>query len=196
MGKFFQRYVRYGKKPKTFKSVESMPTSANKEINDTGMPINNDSDQNIINSEKFESDSSRPTPTPKTVESHIKEIMAKSKQDALKKTQSMLSQSKNTNSNKSETNNKPQAPKKETSSEYKDLPPNLKHSLDVWTKSRRPVVSASQWSKRLSICRGCQFWMENTKTKVAKCMKCGCSSGKLLLATSNCPLNPPKWTSV
>lgn len=76
---------------------------------------------------------------------------------------------------------------------YKDLASNLATSLIEWQRSGRKVVTSEQWNKRLSICRGCEFWSEVYKTKIARCKKCGCSSGKLLLATSSCPINPPKW---
>jgi hypothetical protein len=76
---------------------------------------------------------------------------------------------------------------------FKSLPKNLAHSLISWKKSGRPVVESHQWNNRISICRSCSYWTENTQTNYAKCTKCGCGSGKLLLASSKCPLNPPKW---
>jgi len=76
------------------------------------------------------------------------------------------------------------------------LAKNLANSLISWNKAGRPIVTSEQWNKRLSICRGCEYWEELGQSKIARCKKCGCSSGKLLLGTSNCPLNPPKWTSV
>lgn len=82
----------------------------------------------------------------------------------------------------------------QTTPTYKDLANNLKSALIEWQRSGRKVVTSEQWNKRLSICRGCEFWSEVLKTKIARCKKCGCSSGKLLLATSVCPLNPPKWS--
>ena len=79
---------------------------------------------------------------------------------------------------------------------FKDMPSNLAQSLLAWTKSGRPVVNAKQWETRLTICKSCSFWSENKNTNVAKCMKCGCGSGKLLLTSSKCPLTPPKWDSL
>lgn len=76
------------------------------------------------------------------------------------------------------------------------LAKNLTNSLMAWQKAGRPVVTSEQWNSRLTICRGCEFWQELGNTNIARCKKCGCSSGKLLLATSRCPLNPPKWDSV
>ena len=72
---------------------------------------------------------------------------------------------------------------------------NLTKALIDWQRAGRPVVTSEQWNRRLSICRGCEYWREFKQTKIAKCMKCGCSSGKLLLSTSKCPLSPPKWDS-
>lgn len=76
------------------------------------------------------------------------------------------------------------------------LAKNLTTSLLAWQKAGRPVVNSEQWNERIKICRGCEFWQEVGTTNIARCKKCGCSSGKLLLATSRCPLNPPKWDSV
>jgi len=76
---------------------------------------------------------------------------------------------------------------------FKKLAKNLSQSLIAWNKAGRPIVNTVQWDYRISICRQCEFWQEVGKTQVARCKKCGCSSGKLLLATSSCPLNPPKW---
>ena len=76
---------------------------------------------------------------------------------------------------------------------FKNLPKNLAHSLISWKNTGRPVVESHQWNNRISICRTCSYWTENTQTNHAKCTKCGCGSGKLLLSSSHCPLNPPKW---
>tara|TARA_B110000305_G_C19416739_1_gene628407 strand:+ start:711 stop:1349 length:639 start_codon:yes stop_codon:yes gene_type:complete len=96
------------------------------------------------------------------------------------------------------TNEPPQPTKEQYEMEaaelgFTDLPKNLAHSLISWKKSGRPVVESHQWNHRISICRSCSFWTENKQTNYAKCTKCGCGSGKLLLASSKCPLNPPKW---
>lgn len=70
---------------------------------------------------------------------------------------------------------------------------NFLGAMTSWQKAGRPVVSKETWKLRLSICRSCEWWQEIAKTQVARCKKCGCSSAKLLLGTSRCPLNPPKW---
>nr|BAR39930.1 hypothetical protein [uncultured Mediterranean phage uvMED] len=74
-----------------------------------------------------------------------------------------------------------------------NLAKNLSSALIQWNRAGRPTVNNEQWKKRLSICRQCQFWQEVGNSQIARCKKCGCSSGKLLLSTSKCPLNPPKW---
>ena len=93
-------------------------------------------------------------------------------------------------SDPSDSNTKPQS-----KPGFFDLANNLSKALVEWQRAGRPVVSSEQWNRRLSICRGCEYWQELKQTKVARCLKCGCSSGKLLLSTSKCPLNPPKWGS-
>lgn len=73
---------------------------------------------------------------------------------------------------------------------------NFVNAMKSWQSAGRPVVSKTIWNERLAICRGCEWWQEIAKTKIARCKKCGCSSAKLLLGTSKCPLNPPKWNSI
>ena len=73
---------------------------------------------------------------------------------------------------------------------------NFINAMKSWQQAGRPVVSKTIWNERLAICRGCEWWQEVAKTKIARCKKCGCSSAKLLLGTSKCPLNPPKWDAV
>ena len=85
--------------------------------------------------------------------------------------------------------------KPDSKNTFLDLTNNLTKALVEWQRAGRPVVTSEQWNKRLTICRGCEHWSEIKKTQIAKCKKCGCSSGKLLLSTSKCPLNPPKWNT-
>ena len=73
---------------------------------------------------------------------------------------------------------------------------NFIGAMKSWQKAGRPIVTKTIWNERLSICRGCEWWSEIGKTHIARCKKCGCSSAKLLLGTSKCPLNPPKWSNV
>jgi hypothetical protein len=80
--------------------------------------------------------------------------------------------------------------------DIKSVAGNFLSSLITWQNAGRPVVSKSVWDYRLSTCRSCKWWQEIAKTKIARCKKCGCSSAKLLLGTSKCPLNPPKWNKI
>ena len=72
---------------------------------------------------------------------------------------------------------------------------NFIGAMSSWQKAGRPIVTKTIWNERLAICRGCEWWQEIAKTQIARCRKCGCSSAKLLLGTSVCPLNPPKWSN-
>lgn len=101
---------------------------------------------------------------------------------------------KSDSSNNNNTNNDThKSIQSESKPGFMDMANNLTKSLIEWQKAGRPVVTSEQWNKRLTICRGCQYWSEIKSTQIARCLKCGCSSGKLLLSTSRCPLNPPKW---
>lgn len=77
--------------------------------------------------------------------------------------------------------------------EYRDMPANLKNSLKSYMKSSYSVVTPDEWSKRISICRLCEHWVDYGGGSLGKCSKCGCASSKLLLQTSSCPLDSPKW---
>ena len=45
--------------------------------------------------------------------------------------------------------------------------------------------------KRKEICNSCEFWTAKAMLGTGKCLKCGCSSVKLLLAVAKCPID--KW---
>tara|TARA_Y100000588_G_C13811404_1_gene735283 strand:- start:175 stop:513 length:339 start_codon:yes stop_codon:yes gene_type:complete len=76
---------------------------------------------------------------------------------------------------------------------FVNLATNLESSLIAWYRAGYPIVTSTDWDYRINICRKCKYWKELSKSKIATCEKCGCSSGKLLLKTSKCPLKPPKW---
>jgi hypothetical protein len=80
--------------------------------------------------------------------------------------------------------------------DIKSVAGNFISSMKAWQSAGRPVVTKKIWNERLNICRNCEYWQEIAHTKIARCKRCGCSSAKLLLGTSKCPLNPPKWESV
>ena len=77
--------------------------------------------------------------------------------------------------------------------DIKSVAGNFIQSLKKWQSAGRPIVSKTIWNNQIKICRNCEWWQEISHTKIARCRKCGCSSAKLLLGTSKCPLNPPKW---
>lgn len=51
-------------------------------------------------------------------------------------------------------------------------------------------------AQRRAICEGCEHWNPKGYMGLGKCNLCGCSSGKLYLAASQCPEIPPKWGKV
>lgn len=75
---------------------------------------------------------------------------------------------------------------------FQNLSNNLRNSLLHLYTSGQPVVTATEWDYRIMRCRSCEYW-EEPSIKLARCVKCGCSSGKLLLKTNHCPLPSPKW---
>lgn len=157
------------------RNVEDLPTS----VTNTSSAKQNDSDE--LNQELYN--------LPKEFRQHLKEYISKQNND---------SQNIKTESKPEETIVKTKKIKESYEVEaeqlgFKNLPKNLAHSLISWKKAGRPVVESHQWNNRINICRSCSYWTENSQTNYAKCTKCGCGSGKLLLASSSCPLSPPKW---
>lgn len=73
---------------------------------------------------------------------------------------------------------------------------NFIGAMRTWQQNGRPIVSKKVWNARLATCRSCEWWSEIANTQIARCKKCGCTSAKLLLGTSRCPLNPPKWVEI
>jgi len=211
MSNFFQRYKRNGVPRTGFVKKETDYSKVNNELNN-----NKDSENKIeervestdinvdTNSVSVKPKRTTESEPPPTVKEHLMHLLEQSRKDALNKAEDIKSKPLSTNLNdvKKESVKKTKHPKKEfyeTEAEqlgFTDLPSNLANSLVAWKRSNRPVVTADQWNTRLSICRGCSYWMENKESNVAKCMKCGCSSGKLLLASNSCPLSPPKWKAL
>lgn len=70
---------------------------------------------------------------------------------------------------------------------------NLGHAVVDWAKGGFHMVPDDVFWKRIAICRACPWWQEIAGPMIGRCKKCGCSSAKHRLATSRCPLNPPKW---
>jgi rubrerythrin len=201
MAKYYQRYKKRGVIKSTFEEVQSL--KINNEFEPGGQIAEDTDEQNEQAFNTFELKENNENEVKRA--DALKEILESSRKDAIQKSeQSKVDAKPQVENHDTESNNS----KKESMSRdefqvttaknlgFKDMPSNLAQSLLAWTKSGRPVVNAKQWETRLSICRSCSFWSENKNTNVAKCMKCGCGSGKLLLTSSKCPLTPPKWDSL
>lgn len=74
-----------------------------------------------------------------------------------------------------------------------DLAKNLSNALKKWKSQGYPVVTKGVLNERLELCRDCKWWQELGNSTLARCRACGCSSAKLLMGTTRCPLNPPRW---
>lgn len=72
-----------------------------------------------------------------------------------------------------------------------ELAKNFTASVAEWVKSGAPLVSEEQFKRRVAECRACEFFDAEAFGGKGRCMKCGCSSYKLFLATSKCPIG--KW---
>jgi len=67
---------------------------------------------------------------------------------------------------------------------------NFAEATKDWAAKGFPVVQSSEFDRRLSLCRACEFWEEEARLGAGKCnhTECGCSKLKHWLATSKCPL--------
>jgi len=201
MAKYYQRYKKRGVLKSTFEEVQSL--KINNEFEPGGQIEEDTDEQNEQAYNTFELKENNENEVKRAEE--LKEMLESSRKDAIQKSEQSKTDTKTQveNHDAESDNNKTESMSREefqiTTAKnlgFKDMPSNLAQSLLAWTKSGRPVVNAKQWETRLSICRSCSFWSENKNTNVAKCMKCGCGSGKLLLTSSKCPLTPPKWDSL
>jgi hypothetical protein len=69
----------------------------------------------------------------------------------------------------------------------------LGKSLATWAGNRFVRVEQSVYDNRISICRGCEHWLEDGNMGFGKCKACGCGRGKLWLGHEKCPIG--KWAS-
>ena len=60
-----------------------------------------------------------------------------------------------------------------------------------WAKSGFKLADEAELTRRKSICNKCNFWYPTARMGLGKCLKCGCSSAKLKLASEKCPIE--KW---
>jgi hypothetical protein len=72
-----------------------------------------------------------------------------------------------------------------------NLIPASKAEID---KNLTEFASEETFKQRMEICEKCEFWNSSGFGGTGKCEKCGCSSqGRLRMAETKCPLDPPKW---
>ena len=60
-----------------------------------------------------------------------------------------------------------------------------------WAKSGFKLADETELARRKSICNNCKFWYPTARMGLGKCLKCGCSSAKLKLASEKCPIG--RW---
>ncbi|HVU37306.1 MAG TPA: hypothetical protein VHC95_03160 [Opitutales bacterium] len=82
------------------------------------------------------------------------------------------------------------APKEPTLAE---MTANFTKAMTGWVAAGFKVVERGIFEKRHAICKSCEFWLPDARLGTGKCRRCGCSIYKLWMATSKCPLTPPKW---
>lgn len=67
------------------------------------------------------------------------------------------------------------------------------HAMAAWKASGYAVVTKEVLAEREDQCMSCGWWRGFATTGLGSCGKCGCTGIKLFLASSKCPLNPPRW---
>lgn len=72
-----------------------------------------------------------------------------------------------------------------------DMAKNFAREVKVWVKNGAPVVPQAEFEKRAHQCAACEFYNAEAFGGRGRCEKCGCSSFKLFLATTKCPID--KW---
>lgn len=70
---------------------------------------------------------------------------------------------------------------------------NLAVSAINFAKNGFELANDEIYQKRKIICRECQFWDDKAFGNTGRCLKCGCSSLKLKMLSSQCPIG--KWAS-
>ncbi len=73
---------------------------------------------------------------------------------------------------------------------------NFATAMSKWARSGFKKVEEEEYERRFEICMACEHWDGAARAGMGKCRICGCTKAKLWLATSSCPLQPPKWASV
>lgn len=117
----------------------------------------------------------------------LKQIINISKSNEISNDSNIILQKKQT----LVTNNIPNISPPPISTQIKSL---TKETIN-WVKNGMPVVSDKTYKNRLNICMHCEFWEKHENGPFdGRCLKCGCTSLKLKLSTTSCPIH--KWSSV
>ncbi len=75
----------------------------------------------------------------------------------------------------------------------------LRKELTAWLKKGAPIAPREVRAQRLALCLACPLYRPEGNAGLGECghKACGCvAKAKVALATSKCPLNPPKWIAV
>ena len=75
-----------------------------------------------------------------------------------------------------------------------DMAKNALGAAKRFVKSGFAMVSDDEFNRRSEICKPCEFWDAMARMGMGKCLKCGCTSTKLRMATEKCPLD--KWLQI
>lgn len=62
-----------------------------------------------------------------------------------------------------------------------------------WLWAGCPITPRTLARRRLELCQTCPNWRPEAWAGTGGCRLCGCTRLKLEMATSRCPLAPPKW---
>lgn len=72
-----------------------------------------------------------------------------------------------------------------------DMAKNFANATLRFVKAGFKLADDETLKRRNILCTSCEFWKANARLGLGKCMKCGCSSAKLYLASESCPIK--KW---
>jgi hypothetical protein len=79
---------------------------------------------------------------------------------------------------------------------WAEIAANFTGAMASWAKAGFKVVEREVFEKRHATCLACEHWDPHARAGLGKCKRCFCTRAKLWLATSSCPLKPPKWSRV
>jgi hypothetical protein len=74
-----------------------------------------------------------------------------------------------------------------------EMTANFTKAVGNWAAAGFKIVEKEIFEARHAVCKACEFWQPDARLGTGRCRKCGCSIYKLWMATSKCPLTPPKW---